>query len=241
MTHVVEIDTKDLTVTPLFLHVSVEDIHASERTGELVKRHIEAVQVQVAGSRLYSPTFPVDAEWKREGAKVITYAERWADQYRDWKAGEDQHAIGTPLENLKKFGISDSLLSFCRALKIYSIEALHSLEGSSARSLGMHQNALKEMAQRWMDEHDGANVSALREANAGMQAELDAMKAQMAAIMAKVQPAVDPAEIAEAEAKADAEADGLELARAEYERIHGKRPHHNMKLETILQMNAEAS
>ncbi|WP_212749198.1 hypothetical protein, partial [Pseudoalteromonas piscicida] len=67
--------------------------------------------------------------WKRENGKVITFAERWADQYRAFLAGADQEAAGTPLEMLRSFGRSDANLSLGRALRIYSIEALHHLEG----------------------------------------------------------------------------------------------------------------
>src|SRR3546814_17192949 len=56
----------------------------------------EVVEVRFAGSKNYSPIFPVDAFWKREGNRVITYGERWPDQYRQFKEGNPQEANGTP-------------------------------------------------------------------------------------------------------------------------------------------------
>lgn len=156
----VPIDTREITITPVFKHITVEDIAASEREQRPVMKTMEAVEVRFAGSKLYSPVFPTDAMWKRDGHKIVTYAERWADQYRDFLAGNDQRAAGTPLEMLKPYGISDSQLSLCRALKIYSIEALHQLEGPNLKSLQMNANPLKEMARSYMaDRSSGASAS----------------------------------------------------------------------------------
>jgi hypothetical protein len=156
----VPIDTRDITVTPVFKHVTVEDVPASEREQRPVMKTLEVVEVRFAGSKNYSPVFPTDAFWKRDGHKVITYAERWSEQYREFLDGRDQKATGTPLEMLKVYGISDSQLSLCRALKIYSIEALHHLEGTNLKSLQMNANPLKEMAKGYMaDRSSGASAS----------------------------------------------------------------------------------
>ncbi|GMB80540.1 hypothetical protein NN6n1_13220 [Shinella zoogloeoides] len=156
----VPIDTREITITPVFKHVTVEDVPASEREGRQVMKTLEVVEVRFAGSKLYSPVFPIDAFWKRDGHKIMTYAERWADQYRDFLSGNEQKAAGTPLEMLKSYGVTDSQLSLCRALKIYSIEALDNLEGPNLKSLQMNANPLKEMARRFMaDRNTGAKAS----------------------------------------------------------------------------------
>lgn len=171
----VPIDTRDITITPIFKYITVEDVPASEREGKAVMKTIEAVEVRFAGSKLYSPIFPVHAMWKRDGHKVITYAERWSDQYREFLAGNDQKASGTPLEMLKSYGITDAQLSLCRALKIYSIEALHHLEGQNLKSLQMNANPLKDMARKYMaDRANGENVSYEIEE---LRAEIERLKA----------------------------------------------------------------
>lgn len=169
----VPIDTREITITPVFRWETVENINQSEREGHLVKEMIQVVEVRFAGSRNYQPVFPVDAVWKRENGKAVTYAERWGDQYRAFLAGNAQEALGTPLEMLKGYGISDALLSLCRALKIYSIEALHHLEGDGLKSLGMAGNSLKAMAKAYMDD---------RVTNAGGADELAALRAEIAAL-----------------------------------------------------------
>lgn len=198
----VPIDTREITITPVFKHITVEDIAASEREQRPVMKTIEAVEVRFAGSKLYSPVFPTDAMWKRDGHKIITYAERWAEPYRDFLAGNDQRAAGTPLEMLKPYGISDSQLSLCRALKIYSIEALHQLEGPNLKSLQMNANPLKEMARSYIaDRSSGASASN----------EIEELRRQIEELKARALPMGDPkpSEIEAAIAKADADFESM--------------------------------
>lgn len=150
MAQVAEIDPRDITVTPVFRMIELENIPKSEEAGHLVKELMEVVQVRFAGSNNYSPIFPAHAFWKREGNQVITYAERWSDQYRQFKEGNAQQVVGTPLEMLIPYGITPEQLSLCRTMRIYSIEALHGLEGPNLKNLGMNSNRLKEMANKYM-------------------------------------------------------------------------------------------
>lgn len=193
----VPIDTREISITPVFKHITVEDVPASERAGHYVPKTLEVVEVRFAGSKLYSPTFPTNAMWRREGHKVITYAERWADQYRQFLEGNPQEAAGTPLEMLKAYGISDSQLSLCRVLKIYSVEALHHLEGPNLKSLQMNANPLKEMARKFMAD---------REKGAGNAEEIEKLRAELAALKSAI-PTNDPKpdEIESAIEVADAE------------------------------------
>lgn len=182
----VPIDTREITVTPLFRYESIEDINASERAGHLVKKMIQVVEVRFAGSKNYSPVFPVDAMWKRENGQTVTFAERWAEQYRAFLAGANQEAAGTPLEMLKNYGMSDANLSLCRALRIYSVEALFHLEGDALKSLGMVANSLKDMARTYMAQRDDSNINAGEVAR--LRAELDALKASMVVPAVEAKP-----------------------------------------------------
>ncbi|WP_017270504.1 hypothetical protein [Sinorhizobium meliloti] len=178
MSQSVPIDTREITVTPVFQYISIEDVPASEREGRPVMKQIQAVEVRFAGSKLYSPVFPVDAFWKRDGHRTITYAERWPEQYRAFLEGNSQEAAGTPLEMLKAYGISDSHLSLCRALKVYSIEALHHLEGSNLKNLGMAANDLKRMASAYMA--DRSKGSATAEEVERLKKEVEALRGMLA-------------------------------------------------------------
>lgn len=175
MTQIAIIDPREITITPVFKYVEVENIPKSETAGHAVMETKEMVEVRFAGSKNYSPMFPAHAFWKREGNRVITYAERWADQYRAFKEGNPQEAMGTPLEMLRSQGITPELISLCRALKIYSVEALFHLEGQNLKSLGMNANRLKDAARNFMAERQ--NVHAQAEEIERLKAELAAMKA----------------------------------------------------------------
>lgn len=161
----ITIDERELTVTPFFKYETVENVPQSEAAGHPVMETRELVEVRMAGNKHYSPVFRADDFYKREGNRIITYAERWADQYRAFKEGSAQDAIGTPLEMLKAHGIKPSEISLCRALKIYSVESLHALEGPALKSLGMKANELKDAARSYIAAQRG-NVDSLSEVEA---------------------------------------------------------------------------
>lgn len=137
-------------VAPYFMHLTTENIPQSYVKKQYVGRTDEVVQIRFPADTRFSPVFPVDAMWTRNGNDVITYAERFADQYRAFVNGDDQVSAGTPLEMLVPYGMTPDLLSYCRTMKIYSIEALHNLEGQNLKNLGMRGNRLKEMARNYM-------------------------------------------------------------------------------------------
>lgn len=231
----VPIDTTDLAVTPLFKYFTRENVNASEREGHAVMETFVGVEVRIGGSKLYSPVFPADAQWMRDGHRIITYAERWPDQYRAFMEGNQQMAAGTPLENLSGQGITPSQLSLCRALKIYSIEGLASLEGQNLRSLGMHANVLKQMATEYLrGRQSGASV-----------AEIDAMKAEIAALKAMIaipEKEATPKEIDEALRKADLDFEAMaddDLKEWIAQKSGAGKPRGNPSHETLVSMAKE--
>lgn len=167
----IELHPHEHEVTPFFKHLTVEDVPASEREGKMVMKTIEVCELRFAGDNRYQPAVPVDAMYRRDGIRVITYAERFSDQYRKFLAGDAQETSGTALEELTGYGITPQQLSLCRALKIYSIEAMFGLEGPRLKSLGMHANDLKAMAVRFMED---------RSSGAGTQRELEDLRRQVA-------------------------------------------------------------
>lgn len=229
MAHSVPIDLTDITITPVFKHIVLENVAKSEVAGRAIMETHEVVEVRFAGQKNYSPVFPVTAAYRREGLKVITYAERWADQYADFMAGNAQRAAGTPLEMLRPYGISESQLSVCRALKIYSIEALHNLEGPGLKSLGMASNDLKRMADEFMSSKDERGADRARIAE---------LEAQIAALRQPIpEKEESPDQIDKAVAEADAEREAL---KAEYAQLTGARPRGNPSVETLRNMVEEA-
>jgi len=234
MTRVVEIDEREITITPFFKIIEVENIPKSETSGYPVMERKEVVEVRFAGQKNYAPIFPTDAFWKREGNHVLTYAERWPEQYRQFKEGSAQEALGTPLEMLRKYGVTPEQLSLCRALKIYSIEALHHLEGQSVKSLGMNANRLKDAARAFMAERFQASDA---------MTEIEALKAEIAALKACGAAAVpveqnSPEEIAAIVQQADdafAEYSDVQI-KDELEKLTGARPRGNPSRASLVSM-----
>jgi hypothetical protein len=183
-------------MTPFFMHLNILNEQKSETEGRAVYEMIEAVQLRMPGDRHYSPVLRADEMWRKEGNRVITYMERFADQYRAFLANDDQIAEGTPLENLVPYGITPAQQSMCRALKIYSIESLYQLEGPNLKSLGMHANTLKPMARRYMEDRRSGDAMARR---------VEELEAQLASIGVVVPAHVPDAEIENALLEADKE------------------------------------
>ena len=230
MTKIVEIDPREITIIPVFKYIEIENIPKSETAGHAVMETKEVVEVRFAGSKNYSPIFPTDAFWKREGNRVFTYAERWPDQYRAFKEGNPQEADGTPLEMLRVHGVTPEQISLCRALRIYSIEALHHLEGQQAKALGMHQNKLKQAVAEFMAERLNS-TDALKQIEA-LKAEIEALKA------ANPLPVVDstPDDIEQAEQAADASFEDMsdDQIKDEIAKITGSKPRGNPSRATLV-------
>ena len=231
MTRLVEIDPREITITPVFKIIEVENVPKSEKAGHAVREMKEVVEVRFAGNKQYSPVFPTDAFWKRDGNQTITYAERWPEQYQQFKAGNQQEANGTPLEMLRPHGVTPEQLSLCRALKIYSIEALYHLEGQAVKSLGMSGNTLKAAARAFMAD---------RMKGESQIGEIEELKRQIAELQARstVPPAADPSpeEIEEAVKVADDAYAALSDSEIK-DRIEGKagaRPRGNPSRETLV-------
>lgn len=185
MTRIVEIDERDILITPVFKVIPLENIPKSETAGYPVMENHEVVEVRFAGSKNYAPVFPAGEMWRRVGGKLVTYAEHWGEQYRAFKEGGSQEAAGTPLEMLRQFGVSPEQISVCKALRVYSIEALDKLEGDGRKALGMNGNKLKEAAARFMAE---------RQSGASQASEIEELKRQIAELQARstVVPVVEP-------------------------------------------------
>lgn len=217
----VAIDTKDIQITPFFKVIEVENVPKSERAGYPVMETKEVVEVHFAGTRNFVPVFPTKGIHKREGHRAITYAEHWAEQYRAFKEGNPQEANGTPLEMLKKYGVTAEQISICRALRIYSIEALHGVEGQQAKSLQMHHNKLKEAARLFMAERVNAVDSA---------GEIERLKAEIAEL--KATQALEPAKTPEAIEALFPELTDAQI-KDEIEKLTGSKPRGNPSRATL--------
>jgi hypothetical protein len=230
MAQLAVIDDRDITITPVFKWIDLENVPKSETAGHAVMETKEVVEVRFAGSKNYSPVFPIDAMWQRIGNKVISYAERWPEQYQAFKEGSPQEANGTPLEMLRTYDVTPEQLSLCRALRVYSIEALDRLEGAGIKSLGMHANRLREAAKAFLADRDQGK-SALGEV-AALRAELQALKASMVPVVDSTPAMIESALKAADDAFPDMDD---ETVKVEISKLTGSRPRGNPSRATLVQ------
>lgn len=214
----------DHLLTPFFRFETYENVPQSELRGEAVMETREVVELRFAGDKNYAPVFPALSMHRMEGHHVVTFAERFAKQYAEFQQGATQQASGTPLEKLSAYGISGAQLSLCRALKIYSIEALNSLDGPNLKALGMNQNALREMAAKFIADRSAGGEMAME--LAALRAEIAAMKNPVPEVVEELPSAYE--HMTDAELK-----DALEAKL-------GSRPRGNPSRATLESMMAEA-
>lgn len=181
----------------------------------------ECVRVLKAGDSRSIPVFrAIDVCGRGDFGEEITYADRWAEQYAQFKQGSSQTAGGTPLERAPF--LNPSRIADLRALKIFSIEGLAQFDDRYIARLGGHGYRLKELAQEFLSQ--GFNLPA-----ADLQAQISQLQDQIAR-MSGVGAA--PAVI-----DADPRTDD-ELKEAIFQK-HGTRPRGPVKRETMLNMLAQ--
>lgn len=164
-------------VVPFFKSVAMPDPIATKREGRPIFKDQEVVEVRMAGERHFAPVFPAHAMWQRVNGEEITYAERWPEEYARFKAGQEQVAAGTPLSELPF--LTEARRMELRGLKVYTAEALASLDGKNLTNLGAEGRKMKDQATAYLERANGFSSSAaMAEQIADLQAQLAAMQAE---------------------------------------------------------------
>ncbi len=149
----------DNLVIPRFYSDAVENKAKSREAGRPIFDDRELVEVRFAGNRQTVSVFPAHAicgEIQDEDGdtRPITYAERWPDQFRRYKAKQQQVAAGTPVDELPF--LTQSKRSELKALSIYTAEALAALDGNELKNIGQGGRDLKNQAQAYLDNAAGS-------------------------------------------------------------------------------------
>lgn len=149
----------DALVIPKFFIHTTENKAKSKAAGRPIFEDMECVEVRFAGNRQTVSVFPALAvcgeKQDEDGdSRPMTYAERWPDQYKRFKAKQQQVAEGTPIDELpfipqaKRFEL--------KALSIYTAESLAALDGQELKNLGQGGRDLKNQAQVYLDNAKGS-------------------------------------------------------------------------------------
>lgn len=207
----------DALTVPFFKTIPVLNQPASKEAGRPIYKDMEVVEVRIAGERNFSPVFPAHAMWQRIDGEEVTYAQRWPDAYARFSAGKEQVAMGTPLSELPF--LTESKRAELRALKVYTAEALASLDGKNLSSLGASGREMKNQAAAYLERAGNSAQSV------ALAAEVEALRAELAAL--RGDKAVEPA---------DDEKEALKVQIAD---ITGARPKGNPSTETLREMLAD--
>lgn len=214
----------DALVVPFFKNMAIELPAETKKAGRPIFKDMEVVEVRIAGDRNYSPVFPAHSMWKRVNGDEITYAQRWPEAYERFAAGREQVAHGTPLSELPF--LSEAKRQELRALKVYTAEALASLDGKNLSNLGAGGREMKNQAEAYLAKAAGASR------DVALAAEVEALRAELAALRADgAAPAPEPAPVDD-----DAEKEAI---KAEIAELSGARPRGNPSLTTLREMLAD--
>lgn len=166
---------------PVFKLLSSPDEAESKAKGRPVFKDQEVCEIRFSGNKMTVGVFPAheQCEWGEDpatGERVrLTYAQKYNEQYKKFKAGEAQAAHGTPLEELPFLTQAKRLE--LKALNIYTAESLAALDGNNLHMLGMGGRDLKSQAQFYLDNAvKNTGAAELAAENADLKKRLEALE-----------------------------------------------------------------
>lgn len=159
----------------------------SAAEGRPIYEDVEVVEIRAPGSRNYTP-YPATAfsHWHFDpftGEQTqVTYAERFAHQYQQYKASAQQTKSGTPVDYAPF--LTEGKRAELRAQNIYTVEQLVAIDGQELKNLGPGGRDLKNRAEEYLAESKGnapttqlaAELEALRARNAVLEEDNEVLK-----------------------------------------------------------------
>ncbi len=148
-------ETNSSVTYAAFKTLSVMNDAKSKKDGRPVYDDHEVCEIRFSANKQTVGVFPAheQCEWGEDPVTServrITYAQKFNEQYKKFKAGAVQSASGTPVEELP-FLTQGKRLEL-KALNIYTAEALAALDGNNLKMLGMGGRDLKNQAQLYLD------------------------------------------------------------------------------------------
>lgn len=141
---------------PVFKLVQIENKAKSREAGRPIFEDQEYVEIIIPGSKNERPVRKV-----REQDK-----ERWPDEYSRFKQGQEVAQDGTPLEQWPR--MTRSRVHELKAVGIFSVDDLASLNEANFPNVGPDARELKEKAQAFLAPDD---TDALKQRIAELEAE----------------------------------------------------------------------
>lgn len=192
---------------------------------------IEVVDIRAPGSRNVS-TFPATAvsHWSSDqygGNQVqVTYAERFAHQYRQFKSMQAQTISGTPLQFVPF--LTEGRRAELRAQNIYTAEQLAGIDGNELKNLGPGGRDLKNAAAEYI------KTSQEKAPDLQLKSELEQMRARNAVLEEDLKAARERAP--SAEPQDEFEDMSMQQLRDMVTNVTGHAPYGNLNRKTLARM-----
>jgi hypothetical protein len=219
----------DASLVALFKNHPMPNKAKSAEQGRPIFDDMEIVEVRFAGSRNWSP-FPAHARshWSVDphtGEQIeVTYAERFARQYRQFREHAAQTKTGTPLEYVPFLTVAQR--TGLHAVNLYTVEQLAAIDGQELKNIGQGGREWKNLAQEYLAETKN------NAPNAQLQAELEALRAKNLVLQDDLERAKTAAPNGGSEFE-----DMTELQLRDYIKTHsGHEPQGNLNRKTLMQM-----
>jgi hypothetical protein len=177
-----------------FYTKAVKNQFLTAQEGRPVFQDVEMCEIIAPANRESKIVALAHAPWRNnmtaQGDQSITYAMRFSEQYKRFKANETQVVTGTPLSELPF--LSQSQRASLRALNVLTAEQLASLEADNLKNIGMGGRVMKDQAVAYLaSAKGGATTAQLAATNAELRAQLEALQQQVNAMAGGGAPA-DP-------------------------------------------------
>jgi hypothetical protein len=166
----------DRSLNVRFYWATVKDGPASVREGRDIEVPEERVHIVTPAVRDGDTNQRAHAEWKKFGDEVVTYAMRFEDQYRRFRASEQQVASGTPIAGVQ--WLDGGQKATLKALDVHTVEQLAGLSGQALKNLGAGGTAWQQAAAEFLrTTKEGAEVTNLVRENAQLKESMAALAA----------------------------------------------------------------
>jgi hypothetical protein len=170
----------DAVLVATFRNFPLKNELKSAEVGRPIYDDVEVIEIRKPGSRDFTPhpatelcgVWLIDPDTGEQ--RQITYAERFAQQYRQFKAMQQQTKSGTPLEHAPF--LTEGQRATLRAQNVYTVEQLAAVDGQELKNLGQGAREWKNRSAEYIAE------SASNAPNTQLAAELEALRARNAVL-----------------------------------------------------------
>lgn len=223
----------DAAVVATFKYLAIKNDAKSLSEGRPIFDDVEVVELRFPGKRDFSVHHATAmSHWRDDPMTgeqtMVTYAERFSHQYRQFRQSMQQTKSGTPTSHAPF--LTEARRAELRALNIYTVEALAMVEGQELKNLGYAGRELKNKAQEYIE---GAKRSA---PDMQLMAEIEQMRAKMSVLEE------DNKALKESRSEPEDEFSGMssEQLRDYITAQTGTAPHGNSNRKTLVRMAQEA-